>query len=96
MHRRLRFLLFCLTSLIAALLFLLVLLTPLADNGSERPNTQSRWLAVFARDTALRRTAVASALGLLVTGWVFFRPPRRWRPRVRRTPGPPPPDIAGA
>jgi hypothetical protein len=62
----------------------LVLLAPLLG-------AHSRLLGLFAGDATLRRTAVASALGLLVTASVFFRappgaPPRRKRPRP---PGPP-------
>jgi hypothetical protein len=31
---------------------------------------------LFADDATVRRTALASALGLFVTAWVFFRPAR--------------------
>jgi hypothetical protein len=86
-------LLFLLTLGLSALLFLLVLLSPLLDNG------QVRVLVLFARDAAVRRTAVASALGLAVTASVFFRPgvglptlPRK----VRQSRRPPPPAGAGA
>lgn len=64
----------------------LVLLAPLLPAGPA-------WLALFAEDAAVRRTTVASALGLLVTACVFFRPqpapPPRKRPR-------PPPGAVGA
>jgi hypothetical protein len=33
----------------------------------------NRVVALFAHDVTLRRTALASALGLVVTGCVFFR-----------------------
>jgi hypothetical protein len=29
---------------------------------------------MFANDLAVRRTAIASSLGLAVTAWIFFRP----------------------
>jgi hypothetical protein len=83
----------------AALLIVLVIAAPLADNGGE-PAGWGRVVALFARDAALRRTAVATAVGLAVTACVFFRPgapPRPAPPRRRRkTPQPPPPSVAGA
>ena len=91
--------LFWLTLALAAALIVLVLLAPLLDNGRQRPAGWPRYVAAFARAPALRRTALASALGLAVTACVFFRPPGRPRPRIRRAPRrvpPPPPDIAGA
>ncbi len=80
---------FWLASAASAGLLGLVLLAPLLEPpGGEG----SRWLALFAGDATLRRTAVASALGLLVTASVFFRAPpgaaRRKRPR--------PPGAVGA
>jgi hypothetical protein len=88
-------LLFWLTLAAAAALILLVFLSPLLDNGQARPQGWARWLAVFARDGALRRTALASAACLTVTAYVFFRPPagRRSSRNPRR---PPPANIAGA
>jgi hypothetical protein len=86
-------LLFLFTLGVSALLFLLVFLSPLLDNG------QVRVLALFARDAAVRRTAVASALGLAVTASVFFRPGNRLPPlprRVKPSRRPPPPAGAGA
>ncbi len=78
----------------AAALILLVIAAPLLDNGA------SRVLALFAQDATLRRTAAASALGLAVTAFIFFRPPRPGlAPPTRRqkpTGSPPPPSIAGA
>jgi hypothetical protein len=84
-------LLFWLASALSVVLIVLVIVAPLVDNGEARP------LALFAHDPALRRTAVASAVGLLVTACVFFRPPPRPAKRRRkRTTPPPPPSVAGA
>ncbi len=94
------FLLFYLTLAAAAALFVLVILAPLLDNGERKPEGAARCVAVFARDAVLRKTAVASALCLAVTAYVFFRPTGRYRPRARKGPKspklPPPADIAGA
>jgi hypothetical protein len=79
----------------AAGLFLLVFGAPLLDNGGTSATGWPRVVAVFARDATLRRTALASGLGLVVTACVFFRPPPGAR-RVRNPRLPPPPDIAGA
>ena len=65
----------------AGLLALVAAAPPL----TRRPGPGPRWLALFASDAAVRRTAVASALGLLVTASIFFRPP----PPKRRRPRPP-------
>ncbi|TMQ31875.1 MAG: hypothetical protein E6K70_21640 [Planctomycetota bacterium] len=57
----------------------------------------SRLVSVFAHDRTLRRTSVASALGLLVSACVFFRipgAPRRVPPKSPQAP--PPPNMAGA
>jgi hypothetical protein len=90
-------LLFGLAILVSLLLILLVILAPLGDNGNAQPAGWARLLALFARDPAIRRTAVVSAVGLIVTACVFFR--RRTRPtprRRKRTTAPPPPSVAGA
>jgi hypothetical protein len=84
-------LLFLLAITLSFLLIVLVIAAPLVDNG------EARLLSLFARDPALRRTALASAAGLIVTACVFFRPPRRPPQRKRkRTAAPPPPAVAGA
>jgi hypothetical protein len=92
-------LLFRLAFTLSILLIVLVILAPLVDNGDAQPAGRPRLLALFARDAALRRTALASAAGLMVTACVFFRPrgPHRPAPRKRkRTTAPPPPSVAGA
>ena len=60
--------LFRLSLVLATGLFLLVLLAPLLDNGSQYLFT------LFAKDATLRRTAIASAIGLTATAAIFFRP----------------------
>ncbi len=69
LHARL---LFMVTVILAIALTALVILAPWLD-GIVGPGWD-RLLEVFARDTLVRRTALASAAGLLVTALVFFRP----------------------
>jgi hypothetical protein len=80
--------LFRLACATAAMLFLLVLAAPWLDTGDGAPGL----LALFAYDATVRRTTLASAVGLLVTACVFFRPPGQVPPPRRR----PPSDVAGA
>lgn len=60
--------------LVAGFLILLVLACPFLDNGRGSGIRGQNLVTVFARDLAVRRTAVASALGLAATAWIFFRP----------------------
>src|SRR5713101_5249107 len=60
--------------LLAGLMVLLVLACPFLDDGRRNPSQGYRFVAAFARDLAVRRTAIASAVGLAVTAWIFFRP----------------------
>lgn len=84
--------LFALGLMLAGLLVALVLLAPLAAEG-EATDARGRVVALFARDPALRRTCLASAVGLVVTACVFFRrgapaaPARRSTRNRPRTPG---------
>jgi hypothetical protein len=92
-------LLFVLTFLTAALLLLLVILSPLVHNGDVRPHGWSRVLALFGHDATLRRTALASSLGLVVTALIFFRRTGAApaEPRTSSTSRlPPPSNVAGA
>lgn len=66
--------LFAITMMLALLLGATVLAAPLAVRFSIARN--ERVLQLFAKDATLRRTSLASACGLAVTAWVFFRPPR--------------------
>ena len=56
----------------------------------------SRLLVLFAEDTVVRRTALASALGLLVTAFVFFRPRGFVLFKSRKDKARVPPPVAGA
>jgi hypothetical protein len=81
----------------AGLLVALVLLGPRLDDGGDAPAGWRRAAALFGHDAVVRRTCLASAAGLLATGWVFFRPPSHTpapgpdRPRRPRSSG-----VAGA
>jgi hypothetical protein len=59
--------------------------------GGDPPaaDVAGRALALFARDATVRRTALASAVGLVATAFVFFRPPYGRPPRA-------PTDVIGA
>jgi hypothetical protein len=63
-----------------------------------RPQGRGRWLALFARDATLRKTTIATALGLAVTACVFFRPAPTARTTSRKQGKPPPPSsgVVGA
>ena len=83
--------LFWVTQAAAGLLMSLVFLTPLFDNDTEsRGDGWQRLVALFARDAAVRRTAIGSALGLAVTACVFFQAQKAGPPPTdapARTPG---------
>src|SRR5271166_2090197 len=85
------------TLLLAAALGLLVAFAPeIVNLAGDSPGLRdNRLLQVFARDMTVRRTALASSLGLAVTALVFFRP-AVLRVKKSRTRRPPPSTIAGA
>lgn len=87
-------LLFCLTVALATVLLALVGLAPFVEPVAALPGGAGRTLALFAHDPFLRRTTVASAIGLYTTAWVFFRPGARAARRPR--PPAPPANIVGA
>jgi hypothetical protein len=87
--------LFCLTGAVAFLLSGMVLVAPSLDSAAVPEEGWPRLVAVFAHDRAVRRIALAGAVGLLVTAFVFFRVPLRRR-RRRGPPGPPWHDVVGA
>jgi hypothetical protein len=76
--------------LIAIALIVLVICAPWVEN-----KVTSRTMTIFARDVTLRRTAIASALGLIATACVFFRSPSPVCPPSQK-PTRPPSDMAGA
>ena len=76
-------LLFRVTFLLAIVLISLVVLAPFFGDQRTADRGPTRWIALFARDVALRRTAIASAIGLGVTASIFYRP------QIRRRPAPP-------
>ena|SRR5947209_5911478 len=85
-------LLFVLTAAAALGLLLAVLLAPWLSEGARSAAGGLDVVELFARDAVVRRTAVASGLGLLVTAFVFFRPtPPPEEPEKR-----PPESIVGA
>jgi hypothetical protein len=59
---------------VALCLVLLVLTAPLLDTGNAEAEGWHRLVFLFAHDATLRRTCLASAVGLLVTACVFFQP----------------------
>jgi hypothetical protein len=83
---RLPRLLFLLACTVAGLLVAGVLLAPWLDDVGRAQDGWRRVAALFARDTTLRRTSLASAVGLVVTACVFFRayPPQAGLHRRRR------------
>lgn len=92
--------LFGLNLILAAGLVLLVLLAPWGpDQGMGTSSWQHVW-ALFAADLTVRRTALASAVGLVVTAFVFFRhpsaPPKTTPPKPPARPALPPRNVVGA
>jgi hypothetical protein len=73
--------LYWLTALVAAGLLGLVVVAPLVASSAG-----GRILQLFAEDVTVRRTSIASAIGLLVTARVFFRGNDQNRKRSRRPP----------
>ena len=84
-------LLFAGTLLLALALGMLVVTAPWFLAGDPK----NRLLHLFAHDNTVRRTTVASSLGLAVTAFVFFRP-GLLRSKKSRTRRPPPSFLAGA
>jgi len=91
--------LFRLTLAAAGMLILVVVLTPVLDTADPEPHGWQSAVALFARDVAVRRTAIASAIGLAVTACIFFRSGSLarslWRKSSRRPPAPPT-NVVGA
>src|SRR5262249_3754428 len=89
---------FCFVAAVAVALFLILLvcLAPLVHVriGTGTPSLHAVWL--FATDVTLRRTSIASAIGLFVTAFVFFRVPGMPRRRMPELEVSPAQRIAGA
>ena len=62
---------------------------PLEDRSEFVPDGARPVVRLFAQDATVRQTAVASALGLVVTAFAFFRGPYLRPPRA-------PTDVIGA
>jgi hypothetical protein len=69
----------------------LVGVAPLLDHD-ECP----KLILLFSQDATVRQTALAAAIGLAVTGWVFFRSSQPGGGSIRTPPLPPPSNIVGA
>jgi len=67
--------LFALNLLLAAALIMLVVFSPLLVPMDSTPPGGATIAALFAHEPAVRRAAIASAIGLTVTAFVFFRSP---------------------
>jgi hypothetical protein len=63
--------LFAGTLVVAAILLVLVAVMPFV---AEYFLISNPVLVLFVEDVTVRRTSIAGAIGLIVTGWVFFRP----------------------
>jgi|SRR5579884_2459843 len=86
-----------LSLLTAGVLFALVFLSPLLDNESAQAAGCQRLLALFAGDKSVRRSALASGVGLVVTAFVFFKsPPRSPLDARHSTSSRPPTNVVGA
>jgi hypothetical protein len=74
----------------AVVLLALVLVGPPLEARSEFvPDGAKPVVRLFAQDSTVRQTAIASALGLVVTAFAFFRGPYLRPPRA-------PTDVIGA
>ena len=86
-------LLFRLTLAAAGALILVMAISPVLDTADPEPRGWQSFVSLFARDVAVRRTAIASAIGLAVTACIFFRSGSLarslWRKSSRRPPSPP-------
>ncbi len=90
--------LFAVTCLAAVALLALVIVAPFLIPADPDAQGWQRLLVLFGHDPTLRRTAIASSVGLVATACIFFREhdPEYRRLRRRRLREPPPPTIAGA
>jgi hypothetical protein len=89
-RRRLPGVIFWLCIVCALVLLVCVLVGPSLEGHSEFvPEGVRPVVRLFAQDATVRQTAIASALGLIVTAFAFFRGPYLRPPRA-------PTDVIGA
>lgn len=91
--------LFFLACLIAGALVLLVVLAPSVEANDAPASIWRDMLDLFARDVVVRRISVATAIGLVVTAFIFFLPRRSYQQRASRrssSQSPPSTPVAGA
>lgn len=91
-------LLFLITVLLSLGLAAAVFISPLLG-ADERAGLWSDMRSMFAGDMTVRRTAVASAIGLMVTAWIFFRTRATsdaGHKSAKKAHRPPPGNVAGA
>jgi hypothetical protein len=77
-------------------LIVLVCGAPIVHNGAVTVGRWSNVTLVFAEDSTLRRTSVASAIGLFVTALVFFRAPGLPHRHAKERQSPSTQTVAGA
>jgi hypothetical protein len=85
--------LFVITVALAVALAGTVFLSPYLVEDDIQPAEWSRVIRLFALDGTVRKTALASSVGLLVTACVFFRPGILTGKRARNKQ---PPPVVGA
>jgi hypothetical protein len=84
---------FLVTMLLAAGLAGGVFFASQVQTDAIEPRELGRVIQLFAHDTTVRKTALASAVGLVVTAFVFFRPGLLAARRARNKQ---PPPVVGA
>jgi len=82
--------------ILAAGLAATVLIAPFVAGPESHTSGWYRLLGLFARDATLRQTALAAAIGLMVTALVFFRSPAAPAAVEPKSPAGPPSNVVGA
>lgn len=88
--------LFWLTLAAATLLLLVLLVSPWIVGEGPAVGTRARVIRLFARDPVVRRTTLASAIGMIVSAFIFFRSGGLHLTLLSRSRKEPPANIAGA
>jgi hypothetical protein len=89
LRRRLPRFLFVSCLVLAAGMATAVTVAPLLGDDKAPEGRPTSLLTLLAHDVVVRRTVLAGAVGLLATGFIFFRPPYGRPPRS-------PTDVVGA